>query len=102
MYSKGLLSIAVLLLMIFVSTVDSSAQIQHRQLREEMLESRTEKAPEKPVVRRRPPVKPATVPPPVAPIRSPYDQQNARIIVMENADLLQFDQMLRQIGRAHV
>lgn len=95
MYSKGLLSIAVLLLMIFVSIVDTTAQIQHRQLREEMLESRTEKAPEKPVVRRRPPVKPATVPPPVAPIRSPYDQQNARIIVMENADLLQFDQMLR-------
>jgi len=83
---------------------ETNAQIQHRQLRKEVLESQ-KPAVAKPAVRTRRQPKPIQTPPPLAPVRSPYDQQNARIINMENADLLLFDQMLRpdvQVAKGNV
>lgn len=87
-------SLVVVLLVAVVST-DLPAQIRHKQLRKEILESQKPVSPAKPSRRERKKPKPIPVPPPVAPIRSPYQQPNARIVVMENADLLSFDQLMR-------
>lgn len=91
--SRGIIICSLLCLMI----VGSQAQIQHKQLRQEILES--QKAPQKTpdkkkkTSRQTQKVKPLAVPPPLAPIRTPFDQKNARIIYMENADLISFDQL---------
>lgn len=102
---KGLLSSAFVVLLTVGYVADVSSQIRHRKLREEVLES-MKPAPPKPAPSRATrTVKPIPTPQPVAPIRSPYDQPNARIIIMENADLLSFDEMLRpdiQIAKGNV
>ncbi|HAQ62169.1 TPA: hypothetical protein DCR49_09295 [Candidatus Delongbacteria bacterium] len=91
--SRGIIICSLLCLMI----VGSQAQIQHKQLRQEILES--QKAPQKTPDKKKKSsrqtqkVKPLAVPPPLAPIRTPFDQKNARIIYMENADLISFDQL---------
>lgn len=75
----------------------TQAQIQHKQLRREVLESQKapQKTPEKKKKnsRQTQKVKPLPVPAPVAPIRTPFDQAAAKIIYMENADLISFDQL---------
>jgi len=95
----------ILLFIVLGSLNDLSAQFQLRKLREEILESRKPTAPQKPSARSRRQPKPLSAPAPLSPIRSPYDQQNARIVNMENADVLMFDQMLRpdmQAARGNV
>ncbi|MDX9749107.1 MAG: OstA-like protein [Paludibacter sp.] len=95
----------ILLFIVLGSLNDLSAQFQLRKLREEILESRKPTAPQKPSARSRRQPKPLSAPAPLSPIRSPYDQQNARIVNMENADVLMFDQMLRpdmQVARGNV
>lgn len=95
----------LLLFIVLGSLNDLSAQFQTRKLREEILESRKPAAPQKPSARSRRQPKPLTAPAPLSPIRSPYDQQNARIVNMENADLLLFDQMIRpdmQVAKGNV
>jgi len=91
--SRGIIICSLLCLII----LGSQAQIQHKQLRKEVLESQKspQKTPEKKkkTSRQSPKVKPLAVPPPLAPIRTPFDQKNARIIYMENADLISFDQL---------
>lgn len=91
--SRGIIICSLLCLIIF----GSQAQIQHKQLRQEVLESQNspQKTPEKKkkTSRQTQKVKPLAVPPPLAPIRTPFDQKNARIIYMENADLISFDQL---------
>lgn len=77
------------------------AQIQHKQLRYDILEESQmpKQAPiqekKKVPTRRTPVVKPLEALPPVAPIRTPYDQKNAKIIYLENADLVSFDQLAK-------
>lgn len=83
-----------LLLLIFLSTITASlntlqAQVQHGKLRDEVLES--QKPPTTPPATRRTGRR-LTPLPPVAPIRTPFDQKKARIIYMEHADLLRFRQ----------
>ena len=79
-----------------------SAQIQHRQLRKDILEESMLPEPVAPAEesKKTPARKGATVKkleplPPVAPIRSPFDQKTAKIIYLENADLILFDQLLK-------
>lgn len=95
MSSLTVLKSLVVVLLVSVVATELPAQIRHKQLREEILESRKPAVPAKPTRRERKKPKPIATPPPVAPIRTPYDQPNARIIVMENADLLSFDQLMR-------
>ncbi|OJX91344.1 MAG: hypothetical protein BGP01_13115 [Paludibacter sp. 47-17] len=80
-------------LLVFVALPELPGQIRHKQLRKEVLESQQPAG--KPSRRERVTPKPIPVPAPVAPIRTPYEQPNARIIVMENADLLSVDQLMR-------
>ncbi len=67
-----------------------NAQIQHGQLREEVLESQKPPAQEP----RRTTRRTLAPPPPVAPIRTPFDR-SSRLIYLENADEMQFDQRAR-------
>ena len=85
----------LIVLLVLVVASETPAQVRHKQLRKEILESQKPAAPSQPTRRERKKAKPIPVPPPVAPIRTPYQQPNARIIVMENADLLSFDQLMR-------
>ncbi|OJV44917.1 MAG: hypothetical protein BGO29_08345 [Bacteroidales bacterium 36-12] len=85
----------------FLSCYNLSAQIQHNRLRKDILEERKE--PKEPEIQTKPSAKQkkgAKVtklepPPPVAPIRTPYDQKDAKIIYLENADLVSFDQLAK-------
>lgn len=78
------------------------AQIQHKKLREDILEE-TRGPKQEPVkdkiqgknARKGPEVKKLEPLAPVAPIRTPFDQKTAKIIYMENADLISFDQVLK-------
>lgn len=101
----SLFSRVILIALLVLSVPNLPAQIQHRKLRKEVLESRQTPVQTTPAPRKRGKAKPLPAPPPVAPIRTPYDKQNARIIVMENADLLLFDQLIRpdvQIANGNV
>ncbi len=95
MYSVSVLKRVVQLVLALLVITESLAQVPRGQLREEILESMDAEQQTTGWRRNRQPVTPIEAPPPITPIRSPYDQQNARIIVMENADLLRFDQLLR-------
>ena len=94
---KSILFAGILCLTIF----NTQAQIQHKQLRYDILEE--SQLPKKPPVqekkkvatRKTPVAKPLEALPPVAPIRTPYDQKNAKIIYLENADLVSFDQLAK-------
>ncbi|MDO9633472.1 MAG: OstA-like protein [Paludibacter sp.] len=84
-----------------LTSFNMQAQIQHKQLRYDILEESQmpKQAPvqekKKVPTRRTPVVKPLEALPPVAPIRTPYDQKNAKIIYLENADLVSFDQLAK-------
>jgi lipopolysaccharide export system protein LptA len=85
----------------------ASAQIQHKKLRQEILNNQQPKTPVKSKTRKKnnPALKPLPVLAPVAPVRSPFDLPNVKIIYMENADLISFDQLLNpdfQVLRGHV
>lgn len=89
------LTYPLLLLILLMATTASlntlQAQVQHGKLRDEVLES--QKPPTTPTTRRT--GRRLTPLPPVAPIRSPFDQKKARIIYMEHADVLRFRQSTR-------
>lgn len=93
--SKGIIISSLLCL----TLLSSQAQIQHKQLRQEVLESQktpqkvTEK--KKSSSRKSQKVKPLAAPPPLAPIKTPFDQKNAKIIYLEHADLISFDQQAK-------
>jgi lipopolysaccharide export system protein LptA len=92
----------VLIGSMWFSFFDLPAQIRHRSLREEVLteqqKTKTETAdptqkelttPKKTKSKKLEPLEP------VAPIKTPFDQKTAKIIYLENADLVNFDQRLR-------
>lgn len=88
--------ITCLLCLILVSP---QAQIQHKQLRKEVLES--QKSPQANTSnkkdkssRQAQKVKPLAAPPPLATIKTPFDQKNAKIIYLQHADLISFDQLV--------
>ena len=81
----------LILLTLFTLTVPANTQIQHRQLRKEVLESQKPAQPTNQGKNRRARLAPL---PPVAPIRTPFDRR-ARIIYLENADVIRFDQLAR-------
>lgn len=88
-------------------TIPVSAQIQHKKLRQEILNSQQPKTPAKSKSRKKnnPNLKPLPVLAPVAPVRSPFDLPNVKIIYMENADLIYFDQIVNpdfQVLRGNV
>ncbi|MDD4489049.1 MAG: OstA-like protein [Paludibacter sp.] len=87
---------------ICLSCLTLPAQIQHKKLREDILKessgSKQEPIKEKNQAgssKKSPRVKKLEPLAPVAPIRTPYDQTTAKIIYMENADLISFDQLLK-------
>lgn len=87
---------------ICLSCLTLPAQIQHKKLREDILKessgSKQEPIKEKNQAgssKKSPRVKKLEPLAPVAPIRTPYDQTTAKIIYMENADLISFNQLLR-------
>ncbi len=89
--STYVLKHSLLILTILTLTVPVHAQIQHRQLRKEVLESQNPPPPANQKQNRRGRLAPL---PPVAPIRTPFDRR-ARIIYLENADVIRFDQLAR-------
>ncbi|MDD2283805.1 MAG: OstA-like protein [Paludibacter sp.] len=84
-----------------LSFLNVTAQIQHKQLRKDILEERREVRPSSDQGKKTMPVrkdargKKLDPPLPVAPIRTPFDQKTAKIIYLENADLISFDQLLK-------
>lgn len=110
--AKGLLLICILWLF---SGVVYAQQVKHKQLRKEILESQKEKElkqTDDPKARNKThifndsrKVKTLEPLPPVAPVKSPLDRKNARLIYLENADLISFDQMVHpdiQVLRGNV
>lgn len=79
---------------ISLSLYSVQAQLQHGQLRKEVLESQQAPPPALPTTRQRPVARPMETPQPLAPTRTPFDQANVRIIYLENADLISFDQLV--------
>lgn len=96
------ISLLVLAGWLCLSCFTSPAQIQHKQLRKDILEEKSGPKQE-PVktkktakdTRKAKQTKKLEPPPPVAPIRTPYDQKTAKIIYLENADLISFDQLAK-------
>lgn len=84
-------ALTTVLLGIGLLVLPAEAQVQHRQLRKEVLESQEKTTP--PPVQRRSTRRTLAPPQPVAPIRTPFDR-SARVIYLENADLILFDQMV--------
>lgn len=84
-----------------LSILNTQAQIQHKQLRKDILDESQMPKPapvqekKKAPTRKTPVAKPLEALPPVAPIRTPYDQTTAKIIYLENADLVSFDQLVK-------
>jgi len=89
--STNALKQSLILFCLFFLTLPATSQIQHRQLRKEILESQKPQQPANQNRNRRTRLAPL---PPVAPIRTPFDR-GARIIYLENADVIRFDQIAR-------
>lgn len=92
--SKGIIISSLLCL----TLIGLQAQIQHKQLRREVLESQKtpqQKTPDNKRVSSRQvqKVKPMAAPPPLSTIKTPFDNKNAKIIYLESADLISFDQI---------
>ncbi len=103
--------IIVLSILCLFGTQVFAQQIQHKKLRDEVIQEKKDveakevlqaektipsEEPSKPIKKKRI-TKGQKLDPldPVAPIRTPYDQKDAKIIYLENADLVTFDQIVR-------
>jgi lipopolysaccharide export system protein LptA len=70
------------------------AQIQHKQLRKEILESQNPTNKSSKSKKKQTKLKPLPALKPVVPVRTPFDLPNVKIIYLENAELISFDQLV--------